>query len=308
MTKLKQHLPKLQYIVIFLCLLPFVSPALALAVGVLFAAFKIQWQNASSYTSRVLQVSIVLMGFGMQLDAVVEAASSGFLLTAASVIVVMAGGILLGKLLGIDDKVAVLVSAGTAICGGSAIAAVSPVLNAKNHQISFALFVVFVLNAVALFVFPPLGHYFGLSQEAFGIWAAIAIHDTSSVVGAGASYGADALQIATTVKLVRALWIIPLSLVILFVSRQTEGSAGKVKFPYFILLFIAAVLVAYCFPQFDNTFELLNGAGKRGMVIALFLIGTSISFKEIKSVGFRSFLLGVLLWLFIGGASLYFLL
>jgi uncharacterized integral membrane protein (TIGR00698 family) len=194
-----------------------------------------------------------------------------------------------------------LVSSGTAICGGSAIAAVAPIINAKNHQISFSLIIVFVLNAIALFIFPVIGHWFNLSQETFGYWAAIAIHDTSSVVGAGATYGPEALATATTVKLIRALWIIPLSLTIALFQKDRSGN--RINIPWFILLFVISIVVAYLIPQGQETFTHLNWLGKKGMVIALFLIGSNISMAEAKKAGVKSFVLGVVLWFLIGIVS-----
>jgi len=189
-------------VVIFLTFMPFLSPSIALFIGLLFSFLGLKHENISKYTSLALQSSIVLMGFGMNLTQVISASQTGFTITLISVIFVLISGILIGKLLKVDSKISLLIASGTAICGGSAIAAVAPVINAKNYQISFSLVVIFVLNAIALVLFPILGHYFNLSQEAFGYWAAIAIHDTSSVVDAGATYGVKALNIATTVKLV----------------------------------------------------------------------------------------------------------
>ena len=214
-------------------------------------------------------------------------------------------GILLGKLFKVEKNITLLIASGTAICGGSAIAAIAPILRSKSHQNSFALIVVFVLNAIALFLFPFVGRKLGLSQELFGNWAAIAIHDTSSVVGAGAEYGEKALQVATTVKLIRALWIIPLSLVIAFFQRNEDGRS--VKFPWFILFFLFAILIANFFPQLHTSYDHLNWLGKRGLVIALFLIGSNITLGEIKRSGPRSFALGITLWVVTAIASLYFL-
>ncbi len=213
----------------------------------------------------------------------------------------MIAGLLLAKLFKVESKTGILISAGTAICGGSAIAAVAPVINAKNYQISFSLVVIFILNAVALVIFPIIGHYFNLDQTTFGTWAAIAIHDTSSVVGAGATYGAKALETATTVKLIRALWIIPLAIVIALV--QKDKTSGKVKVPWFIGLFAMSIVAAYLFPNLKITFEHFYWLGKQGMVIALFIIGSSISIADAKEAGLRSFILGVLLWLLIGVVS-----
>ncbi len=288
--------------VMFLCLMPFITPAISLVTGLLFSLLGLRQVNISRYSSLVLKASIVLMGFGMNLTQVISTSKAGFMDTAISVVFVMGAGLLIGKLLKVDSKIAMLVSSGTAICGGSAIAAVAPIINAKNHQISFSLIIVFVLNAIALFIFPVIGHWFNLSQETFGYWAAIAIHDTSSVVGAGATYGAEALATATTVKLIRALWIIPLSITIALFQKDRSGD--KIKIPWFILLFVISIVVAYLIPQGQETYVHLNWLGKKGMVIALFLIGSSISLAEAKKAGFRSFVLGVALWLLIGIASL----
>ncbi len=288
-------------VVILLCFLPFISPVIALFIGLFLSVLGLKYNKITKYTSFSLQASIVLMGFGMNLTQVVSASKTGFVDTAISVILVMGVGLLLTKLLRVDSKTGTLISAGTAICGGSAIAAVSSVLNPKSSQISFSLVVIFILNAIALVIFPIIGHYFNLSQETFGTWAAIAIHDTSSVVGAGAIYGPKALEIATTVKLIRALWIIPLSIVIAL--AQKDKSNGKIKIPWFIGLFIISIVIAYLFPSGQNMFTDLSWLGKKGMVIALFLIGSSISLKEAKNAGFKSFVLGVLLWLFIGVSS-----
>lgn len=286
---------------LFLCFMPFISPAIALALGILLSFLGIKQTDFSKYTSFSLQASIVLMGFGMNLAQVISTSKTGFIDTAISVFVVMTCGLLLGKFLNVDSKISLLISAGTAICGGSAIAAIAPVTQAKNSQISFALVVVFILNAVALIIFPLIGHYFNLSQETFGYWAAIAIHDTSSVVGAGATYGVKALEIATTVKLIRALWIIPLSIVVAVL--QKDKSVGKLKFPWFIGLFVISILISYLLPAWDTTYTHLNWLGRRGMVVALFLIGSNISIAEAKQAGLRSFILGIVLWLLIGIGS-----
>lgn len=289
-------------IIIGLCFLPFISPAIALFIGLVLSFVGLRHENIHKYTSKILQASIVLMGFGMSLSAVISASKTGFWETAISVIVVMVLGILLGKLFKVEKNIALLIATGTAICGGSAIAAVAPILKSKNYQTSFALIVVFVLNAVALFLFPFIGHRFGLSQETFGNWAAIAIHDTSSVVGAGAIYGDKALQIATTVKLIRALWIIPLSLIIVFMNKSGERKA--ISFPWFILLFVIAIVFANIFPQFQTSYQHFDWLGKRGMVVALFLIGSNISVHEIKKSGAKSFALGIILWAVIAVGSL----
>ncbi len=298
---------QIQIIYVFvaaLCFTPLLSPAIALLIGIGLSLLGIKTTSSDGYTSLFLKASIVLMGFGMNLAQVIETSQSAFLETAISVVVVMGFGIFLGKMLKVDSKISLLIASGTAICGGSAIAAISSVLKTKNYQVSFSLVVIFILNALALFMFPYIGHMLHLSQETFGHWAAIAIHDTSSVVGAGAIYGEKALGIATTVKLIRALWIIPLSIVI---SLAQKGEKNKIKVPYFILLFVVTMLISHVVPGWESTFEHLNWLGKKGMVVALFLIGSDISVSEAKKAGAKSFVLGILLWFIIAGGSLFML-
>jgi len=295
----------LYWVVICFCFLPFVSPAVALCIGIVFSVLGIRHDSIHRYTSRVLQVSIVLLGFGMGLEEVITASKSGFVQTLISVSLVMTGGIVLGRLLKVEKNTTLLIAAGTAICGGSAIAAVAPIIKSENYQNSFALIVVFVLNAIALLLFPFIGQRLGLSQEVFGNWAAIAIHDTSSVVGAGAIYGEKALQVATTVKLIRALWIIPLSIVLAFFSKN--GDKRSIKFPWFILLFVAAIFFANIFPAFESSYAHFSWLGRRAMVVALFLIGSNITLHQIKQSGTRCFLLGVTLWVVTAAFSLFLL-
>lgn len=295
----------LYWVVICFCFLPFVSPAVALCIGIVFSFLGIRHDSIHRYTSRVLQVSIVLLGFGMGLEEVITASKSGFVQTLISVSLVMTGGIVLGRLLRVEKNTTLLIAAGTAICGGSAIAAVAPIIKSENYQNSFALIVVFVLNAIALLLFPFIGQRLGLSQEVFGNWAAIAIHDTSSVVGAGAIYGEKALQVATTVKLIRALWIIPLSIVLAFFSKN--GDKRSIKFPWFILLFVAAILFANIFPAFESSYAHFSWLGRRAMVVALFLIGSNITLHQIKQSGTRCFLLGITLWVVTAVFSLFLL-
>lgn len=302
MLKMRQWLYP---IVIALCFMPFISPAIALLIGLIFSFIDIKHPTLYKYTSKTLQVSIVLMGFGMSLSDVIASSKTGFIETIISVTVVMFLGIVLGKLLKVEKNTSLLIASGTAICGGSAIAAVAPIINSKSYQTSFALIVVFVLNAVALFIFPVIGRQLGLSQEAFGNWAAIAIHDTSSVVGAGAIYGEKALQVATTVKLIRALWIIPLALIIAFVNKSEDKKS--IKFPWFILFFVLAIIFANLFPSLQSSYDHFSWLGRRGMVVALFLIGSNITVSEIKKSGPRSFILGITLWIIISVGSLFFL-
>jgi uncharacterized integral membrane protein (TIGR00698 family) len=301
MTLKQKHADIIYSAVLFLTVTPFFSPVLALAAGIILSLFHIKNERFTKHTSFALKASIVLMGFGMNFMQVVNASETGFFRTVISVVFVMGSGLLITKLLKTDTKTGTLISVGTAICGGSAIAAVAPVMNAKNYQISFSLAVIFILNAVALVIFPMIGRYFNLSQETFGTWAAIAIHDTSSVVGAGETYGPKALEVATTVKLIRALWIIPLSLIIALTQRK--NTSKKIKIPWFIGMFVLTIVFAYFFPQGKTTYTHLHWLGEHGMIAALFLIGSNISFAEAKKAGVKSFVLGVLLWGLIGVSS-----
>jgi uncharacterized integral membrane protein (TIGR00698 family) len=300
----KEKLIRIIYGLCFLmCFMPFFSPALALITGVLVSVSGLSNVKFNRYTSFLLQASIVLMGFGMNLNQVIETSKSGFIITAGSVIFVMLTGYILTRILKIDSITGLLITSGTAICGGSAIAAVSPVVKANNSQMAFSLVVVFVLNAVALLIFPSIGHFFNLSQDTFGKWAAVAIHDTSSVVGAGAIYGSEALNVATTVKLIRALWIIPLTLVISLVSPSVDGC--KIKIPLFIVLFVLGILFAHFVPQWNSTYTHFTWLGNRGMVASLFLIGSGISVTDARKAGFKSFMMGLLLWIIVGSLSLW---
>ena len=293
------------FILLFIfCLLPFVSPAVALFVGLAFALLVGQpFPSFSKKTSKyLLQFSVVGLGFGMNLHESLRAGKEGMLFTILSEVAVLLLGMYLGKRLLMDRKTAYLISAGTAICGGSAIAAVAPVVKADDNEMSMSLGTIFILNAIALFIFPPIGHWLGLTQEQFGMWAAIAIHDTSSVVGAGAAYGERALEVATMVKLTRALWIIPVTIATMFIFKQ---KGAKVSIPWFIFFFILAMVA--------NTFlaipEAVSGSlvwlAKKGLTVTLFLIGAGLSRKVIKQVGVRPMVQGVLLWIFIGLASLW---
>lgn len=222
-------------------------------------------------------------------------------MTITSVTLTMSIGITLAWLFKVEKKTGLLIACGTAICGGSAIAAVAPLIAANKNQISFSLAIVFALNSIALLIFPVIGAKLNLSQETFGYWAAIAIHDTSAVVGAGSVYGDQALRIATTVKLTRALWIIPLS-ILLYTFAKKEEDVG-IKIPWFIGLFVAAILFRHFVPGWEASFIHLSWLGQRGLVIALFLIGSSISFKEIKKAGWNPFLLGLSLWVIVSITS-----
>ena len=255
-------------------------------------------------TKYLLQGSIIGLGFGMNIQKVMEAGKDGFTLTLLTISIAMGLGYLLGRIFKVDRVLSYLLSVGTAICGGSAIAAVSHVLRADENDISVSIGTVFILNAVALFIFPVMGNYFHLSQQQFGIWAAIAIHDTSSVVGAATNYGDHALQVATTVKLARALWIIPMVLLTSLVFKR-QGSPWA--FPYFILFFLlASIANSYIQLPLKYTHAIVTAA-KMGFSLTLFLIGTGISLKAIKRVGARPMLQAVVLWVIIMVSSLYFL-
>ena len=304
---MRKKLSFLYFVVPLLCMMPFVTAPMALFCGILFAFLKIERPfEFKKYSSPLLQYSVVLMGFGMSLEQVIEVSSKGIVLTACSVFLVFLFGMLLGKLFKVDRNTTMLISSGTAICGGSAIAAVAPIINAKDNQISFALTVVFVLNAIALFIFPPIGHALNMEEVNFGYWSAIAIHDTSSVVGAGAAYGDAALQTAVAVKLARTLWIIPLSFLVLFLNRKNNATKGKVKIPWFILYFVLAILIVYLLPAGEPIYKELSFLGRRGMVVALFLIGCGFSFEDLKQAGAKSFALGILLWILIGASTFVF--
>ena len=280
---------------------PIVSPPIALLFGILFVNIFGKVLETDTFVKKLLQYSIVGLGFGINLNTAIEAGSQGFLFTVSTIALVMIFGLLLAKILKIDKTIAQLISAGTAICGGSAIAAVAPILKANSKQTSVALGIVFVLNAVALFIFPEIGHFFNLTQNQFGIWSAIAIHDTSSVVGAASKYGNEALQIATTVKLARALWIIPLAFLISIFTK----SEGKIKIPYFIGFFVLAILAGTYLPFLQNFNSIISEISRDTLKVALFLIGAGLSLQNLKNIGIMPLILGIILWIFISSISLY---
>ena len=282
-----------------------VTPPVALFLGLAFALLCGQAYPAfnKKVSKKLLQYSVVGLGFGMNLHASLASGKEGMMFTIVSVVGTMVMGMLIGrKLLKMNRDTSYLISSGTAICGGSAIAAVGPVIKAKDSDMSVALATIFVLNAIALFVFPVLGQWLGLTQQEFGTWAAIAIHDTSSVVGAGAAYGEEALQVATTIKLTRALWIIPLALVTSFIFKS-EGK--KVSIPWFILWFIVAILInTYLLDAVPQVGKAISGLARKGLIITMFFIGASLSTNVLKAVGVKPLVQGVLLWLVISIGSL----
>lgn len=288
-----------------------VSPPVALVGGIAYG-FSVDHplrRESSSLAKLLLQISVIMLGFGINLNQVIHAGKSGFLYTAISIASAVALGLLLGKLLKIGGKASYLITMGTAICGGSAIAALAPITDANEEEISISMGTVFLLNSVALLLFPMIGWWLHLSQNQFGLWAALAIHDTSSVVGAAAKYGNQALAIGTTVKLARALWIVPISLITAFTMSRVAAAAGrahktKVKIPWFIGLFVLASFASTYLTRFASLYGDMNHLGKLGLTATLFLIGTSLSRKTLKQVGFRPLLQGVVLWIIVGSASL----
>jgi uncharacterized integral membrane protein (TIGR00698 family) len=260
-----------------------------------------------SATRVLLQASVVLLGFGMNLTSIYAAGRDGILLTIATIFGTLALGYAIGKLLKVRGRISALISTGTAICGGSAIAAAAPGIEAEPEQISISLGTVFVLNAIALFLFPFIGHQIGLTQHQFGIWSAIAIHDTSSVVGAAAAYGSEALSTATTVKLARALWIAPVALMLMFLYRRRYPTAkAKIAIPWFIVLFFLAVLGRTYAPLWmqPSIFDSLVNLAKAGMTVTLFLIGASLSLNSILTTRWRPLFQGLILWVIVSIASL----
>jgi uncharacterized integral membrane protein (TIGR00698 family) len=305
------------------------SPPFALLAGILFGlSLTHPYGSASRTAARVLlQVSVVALGFGMNLHEVLKAGRSGFVYTALGISFALVLGLTLGKLLRVRGNSSLLISAGTAICGGSAIAAMGPILHADEEEMAVSLGTIFILNSVALLIFPPIGNALHLSQSQFGLWAALAIHDTSSVVGAATKYGPQALVIATTVKLARALWIVPLALITAAIkgsrsqraaaaaseNEDTEGAARtgdpgvRIQFPWFILLFLLAAVANTYLPGQQAATKTFFTLGRFGLTATLFLIGTGISRGTLREVGWRPLLQGVFLWLGVGLTSLYFI-
>lgn len=283
-----------------LTLLPWISPALALVAGILCALTLENPYPTKNYVHRLLTWSVMGLGAGMNLEVVARVGLQGLGYTVVSIAAIMFMGLALQRLLKVEGEPALLITVGTAICGGSAIAAVTPVLKAKSHSVSVALGTVFILNALALMVFPPIGHWLQLSERDFGLWAALAIHDTSSVVGASVSYGPVAAEVGTTIKLARALWIVPLTLIIGFwKSRGSSGVAGQTKKPWFILGFLAAAALVTWVPELKEPGHLVEKVARRTLVLTLFLIGLGLSKDTLKQVGLRPFILGFSLWVIV---------
>jgi uncharacterized integral membrane protein (TIGR00698 family) len=279
-----------------------ISPPFALLGGLIYGftathPFQAESKRLAKF---LLQASVVALGFGMNLHEILHAGRSGFLYTAASITTAMLLGLGFGYLLHVGKTPAFLISAGTAICGGSAIAAVGPIADASEEEMAVSLGTVFILNSIALFLFPLIGYALHMTQSQFGLWSALAIHDTSSVVGATAKYGATALAVGTTIKLARALWIVPLS----FVTAVILKSKARIRWPWFILLFGLAALLNTLLPAFNPAFGVLNRLGKIGLTVTLFLIGTGLNKETLRQVGVRPLLQGLALWIIVGAGTL----
>ena len=303
LSLLLEYVPRLEKIS------SWVTPPVALFLGLIFALLCGQPfpKFNKSVSKKLLQYSVVGLGFGMNLQQSLASGKEGMLFTIVSVIGTMVIGMLIGRrMLKMNRDAAYLISSGTAICGGSAIAAVGPVIKANEGDMSVALATIFILNAIALFIFPILGEWLGLTQQQFGTWAAIAIHDTSSVVGAGAAYGQEALQVATTIKLTRALWIIPLALV---TSVIFKNESKKISIPWFILWFIVAIVVnTYLLDSVPMVGKIISGVARKGLIVTMFFIGASLSTDVLKTVGVKPLIQGILLWIVISVSSLLYIL
>ncbi|SHF41332.1 YeiH family protein [Chryseobacterium vrystaatense] len=293
-------------ILALVCLTPLVSSPIALALGFGLAVLIGNPFEKHLHKSihLLLQISIVGLGFGLKLNEALDAGKTGFLLTVVSICTVMILGYILGKVFKLDKKLAYLISAGTAICGGSAIAAVSPIIKPNTKEISLGLAIIFTLNSVALFIYPAIGHLLHLSQEQFGLWCAVGIHDTSSVVGAAGKYGNEALKIATTVKLARALWIIPVSVITMFIFKNKQS---KIRIPWFIGWFILAILLNTYFPVFDYFSTSVTSIAKSGLNLTLFFIGSTLSIQTLKTIGIKPLAVAVILWITISVGSLLYI-
>lgn len=293
------------FLLLILSATGFISPPIALCAGIIFG---LSLEHPYSRDSRalakfLLQASVVALGFGMNLQEVLKAGRSGFLYTALGIGFALAAGFLIGKLVSVRGTTSYLISAGTAICGGSAIAAIGPIVAAGDEEMAVSLGTVFILNSIALFIFPSIGGHFHLSQSQFGLWSALAIHDTSSVVGAASRYGNEALVVATTVKLARALWIVPLALA----TAAVRHSRSKIQIPWFIFLFCLAAVINTYGPQEPRLSQMFFQLGRLGLTVTLYLIGTGISRATLEEVGWRPLAQGVFLWILVGVTSLYFI-
>ncbi|ASM54134.1 hypothetical protein PNIG_a2074 [Pseudoalteromonas nigrifaciens] len=293
-------------ILLALCITPFIGAGSALVIGAAFAMtlgnpFAELSQKASKW---MLKAAVVGLGFAVDFNQVIEVGSSSLVLTIVSITAIIGLGEILTQVFKLNRNTGVLISFGTAICGGSAIAAMAPVIKAKDHEVAVALGVVFMLNGVGLLLFPAIGHYFNLTEQQFGMWAALAIHDTSSVVGASATYGAVALSIATTVKLTRAMWIIPYTALAGVFLRSDE----KASIPLFIVGFVLAALINTYLPQFSPVWSVINIVAKQLLIVTLFLIGSGLSLAILKQAGLKPFIMAILLWIVVSSVILFLIL
>lgn len=289
---------------VFLCLTNFIDPpiALLLGIGISQVIGNPFIQITRIAAQRLLQVSVVGLGFGMNLFEAIQVSQQGFALTVCSIALTLILGFAIGNALSVGRKLSWLISFGTAICGGSAIAAISPIIDADNNETSVALGIIFLLNSIALILFPLIGTSLHLNPSQFGMWSAIAIHDTSSVVGAAQKFGASALHIATTVKLARALWIVPLCLLVAVIYSRKNY---QLNFPYFIFLFVAATIAHTFLPQLGDISLSIVALAKKGLILALFFIGTGIAKFSWKFTNAKPFLLGIILWTIVSVGSLF---
>lgn len=292
---------------IVLTLTPFVNSPIALIIGFAMASLGLVPQGFSltKWTKTLLAYSIVGLGFGIPLREALTVTSDGIGLIIATIAGTLILGWIVTRAIKLNKTTGYLIASGTAICGGSAIAAIAPAINADDEQIGLALATIYILNSIALFLFPVIGHALHLSQETFGMWAAIAIHDTSSVVGAASAYGNEALTIATTLKLTRALWIIPVAFLSAFLFRS---HSKKITIPYFIFFYVAAIGISDVTPQFEAIYHGIFVASKKLLVVCLFLIGCGITIEKLRATGAKPLLFGVGLWIAISVSSLSWLL
>ncbi|MGE0156465.1 MAG: YeiH family protein [Geobacter sp.] len=286
---------------LLICCLPIVSAPMALTAGLVFGlVIGNPWKTTTStWSRRLLQASVVGLGFGINLPVILKISKDAFFYTVISISFTMLAGWLSGRLFKTPQRTSMLISFGTAICGGSAIAAMAPVIKAESEETGVALATVFTLNSIALILFPPLGNLLGMGQQQFGLWSALAIHDTSSVVGAAAAYGGLALAVGTTVKLTRALWIMPSVLLAAWFAK----SERKVPFPLFIIGFLFAAAIKTVLPQLDLIWHPLNCIARQSLVVTLFLIGSGLSREVLARTGIKPLAHGIVLWIIVSVAS-----
>lgn len=284
------------------CVLPVITTAHALVAGIFFSlVFDNPWpKQSAAWSKNLLQISVVGLGFGLSFGDVWQVGKSSVVYTVAGIAITLAIGTLLGRFFNAGRNTSILIAVGTAICGGSAIAAMAPVIKSEDDETAISLATIFTLNAVALILFPLAGHYFGLSQQQFGLWAGLAIHDTSSVVGAAASFGSEALAVGTTVKLTRAMWIAPVVMVVALVLKSEQ----KTKIPLFIVGFVVAAAISSLVPQYQGLWSAVAAIARQSLVVTLFLVGSGLSKKVLKHVGFRPMLQGITLWFLVSGITL----